>query len=379
MIRNLILLACLTHGLFALADDTPVPEAAKSVKASYDSVVAEAQKKYTKAILPATNEYSKKLGEMLARAKDAGNLDAVLQIQAETERLSKKDAGKAGKLPPDATKAFQIYDAALAKARAGLKAELKDLHAAFLSELIDIEKAETKSGNLTSAVSIRDYRQQMEKADIVVSSGNTRLTKAKETYDTEIEQFKKSIVDSIEKRAEIARKKSDLKMLEKIKVERIAFDDLGELASDTPQAVLQKASLIRSRLDLAYRTAIKECTTAKKDQEAQAIDKDYQEFKRNPIGVTAEERAKCHILGKWKIGEGPNANVIDVFADGSVVEYIASGAVHTRGKWTVERSGTVLVTLQNGFNSRNEFIQRDTIRSFTFKDGAVNKLTRVKD
>jgi hypothetical protein len=313
-----------------LADDSPVPAAAKSVKATYVTLTGEAHKKYAKAILPATTEYSKRLEELLTRAKNAGNLDEVLQIQAETERLSKTDPGKAGKLPPDAIKALQIYDAAVTKAKSGLNTELNYRRAAFLSELTDIEKAETKSGNLTSAVAIRDYRQQLEKANEVVSSGNTSLTKAKKLYDSEMEQFKKTIVESMEKRAEAARKKSDVKILEKIKLEQVAFDDLGVLSSDTSPAVLRQAAQIRSRMEAAYRTALKELTLAKKDQEAQAVDKDYQEFKRNPIGVTAEELAKYHILGKWK--SDSSGFIGDFSADGTLVEYNASGAVNTRGK-----------------------------------------------
>src|SRR5206468_10282978 len=98
---------------------------------------------------------SAKLDALIAKAKEAGNLDAVLTLKSEKERLVKGEPAKLNPPPSEAATARQAYDAAVRKARMEYDVSARDAHAAILRQLTDLEKAETKADRIESAVAVR--------------------------------------------------------------------------------------------------------------------------------------------------------------------------------------------------------------------------------
>jgi hypothetical protein len=147
----------------AVAADPTVPDAATPAKERYDAAVGKLRTQHATAVADAAAAYSEKLDALIAKAKDAGNLDAVLALKSEKGRLDKGEP-KSSTLPSEATAGRQTYDAAVKKARAEFDSQARGLHTKFLAELTDLEKSETKADRIESAVAVRAFRTQADKA-----------------------------------------------------------------------------------------------------------------------------------------------------------------------------------------------------------------------
>jgi hypothetical protein len=101
-----------------------------------------------------------------------------------------------------------------------------------------------------------------------------RLDKAKKDYEEQIEDFRKDVREYFEKRENSARKDGDKKRVDQIKEERQQFTASGVLPKTVPATVVQKATNARKVLAAAYKQAVKEYTQAKKDDEANATEKE---------------------------------------------------------------------------------------------------------
>jgi hypothetical protein len=154
-----------------------------------------AKKAYEQTVADAAGLYGKELDRLAAKAKDAGDLDAVLTLKAERDKLTDAGvSGKAGKLPAEAAKARTACETATSKAKLAFEAAVaksrkefeaaerglvqkftaaaRETHAAHLRELLDIEKSETKDGKIDSAVAIRSFRTQIEKSGPPLPEGD---------------------------------------------------------------------------------------------------------------------------------------------------------------------------------------------------------------
>jgi hypothetical protein len=109
-----------------------------------------------------------------------------------------------------------------------------------------------------------------------------KLDKAKTAYDEQVDKLRDGLLKTLQDKEEAARKKGDKKLVDQIKGEREAFESSGELPKSVPTAnYLRDYKQARSTLELAYTTAVKEYTKAKKDDEAAAVEKDLAAFKED--------------------------------------------------------------------------------------------------
>ena len=129
-----------------------------------------------------------------------------------------------------------------------------------------------------------------------------KLFKAKETYDSEIQQFRKQAKDWFDKREDAARRAGDKKALDQIKDERKAYDETGALPQTVPAAIKQKHDRATKALETAYADAVKAYTKAKKDKEAAAVEEAWNAFvSGNAVDLLALVDPKVHAFaGTWK-------------------------------------------------------------------------------
>jgi len=206
------------------------------------------------------------------------------------------------------------------------------------------------------------------------TSIKSALEKAKATYDSDMEAFRKLVAEYFDKREETARNAGNKKLVDQVKEEREDFDKNGNLQPSVPMSLKRKAAFAISTMEAAYETATKGYTKAKKDDEASATEKELDRFKRTnarfvgmldlvqkdtlwkgTFTVVKEKPAgkkheiELHVLqrdgrifkGKLRFGKDPNT--IDF--DGTVV----SGRVEFKRRviqkgvpdWFVEYSGSI--------------------------------------
>ena len=104
------------------------------------------------------------------------------------------------------------------------------------------------------------------------------LAAAKQTYDLELEKYRKAAEAWFDETSEAARKDGNKKLLDQIKSMRQEFDEKGQLSKTSPPAIKKKAQDTRTAMDLAYANAVKEYTKAKKDDLATAVEKEFAAF-----------------------------------------------------------------------------------------------------
>jgi hypothetical protein len=173
-----------------------------------------------------------------------------------------------------------------------------------------------------------------------------KLFKAKTAYDAEMAQFRKAAGEWFDKRAEAARGAGDKKALDQVKAERKTFDENGELPKTAPAAVQQKSGAAKKALETAYTQAVKEYTKAKKDDEAAAVEKESENFRKGD----AEKLHRAALLGTWKVTVGGYKGEWTFKEDG-VVDSSTNGAA--AGKWAIDTAKKqVLITWQGGLQDK---------------------------
>jgi len=106
-----------------------------------------------------------------------------------------------------------------------------------------------------------------------------KLDQAKSDYEAEMAKCRKEMTDSFDKKEVSLRKAGKKDLLDKLKLEREAFDKEGELPIVVPTlAYTQKSRQARHALDKAFRQSIKECLKAKLDEQAAKIETEFKEF-----------------------------------------------------------------------------------------------------
>jgi hypothetical protein len=118
------------------------------------------------------------------------------------------------------------------------------------------------------------YPARADDADAV----KEKLFQAKKEYDTELQKFKKAVTELLDKREEEARKTGKLKLVDQLKVEREAFEKSDGTPSMIPALVHESVIAARTKLDTAYKSAVKEYLRLKLDDAVESTEKERKEF-----------------------------------------------------------------------------------------------------
>jgi hypothetical protein len=112
-----------------------------------------------------------------------------------------------------------------------------------------------------------------------------KVLKAKEAYNAEIEKLRTAVNAGFDKKEEKARSKGDKKTVDEVKQQRAALAEFEEWPVDMPVELRTRLTKARTQIEAAYTAAIKECTKAKKDEEAAALEKELQEIKQATLSI----------------------------------------------------------------------------------------------
>lgn len=108
-----------------------------------------------------------------------------------------------------------------------------------------------------------------------------KLTVAKEELDKAAEKARAGLLADLKKKQDLAQKAGDLKALVKIQNEAKAFEEGGELPKSVPvKGYEEQLRIARTRLEEAYRDAVKDYTKAGKIAIAKAIQQQLDEFQK---------------------------------------------------------------------------------------------------
>jgi hypothetical protein len=97
----------------------------------------------------------------------------------------------------------------------------------------------------------------------------------------------------------VARASGNKKLLDQVKADRKAYEEKDEVPKGVPAAKRQKLAASRMALEAAYAAAIRDYTKAKKDDEAAAVEKELDEFKKGG-GVVQVSRDALQKGTVWK-------------------------------------------------------------------------------
>ena len=123
-----------------------------------------------------------------------------------------------------------------------------------------------------------------------------KLFQAKKEYDGEVSKYKKAVGEWLDKHEDEARKAGNKKLVDQYKAERDAFEKNGDPPQPIPDALVDAMRAVRLKLDMAYTAVFKDYLVLKKDEAADAIDKEQQEFRLS----SALQFGKRYYLGKMK-------------------------------------------------------------------------------
>jgi len=172
-----------------------------------------------------------------------------------------------------------------------------------------------------------------------------KLFAAKVAYDKEMAAYRAAVGEWLDKREEAARKAGDKKLVDQVKAERKAFDEDGELPKGAPAALKLRPAAARKALEGGYAEAVKAYTKAKKDDEAAAVEKELESFRKE-----SENRFRAALVGTWKVTVGDYKGEWTFKEDG-VVDSSTNGA--GAGKWALDKAkGAVVVTWQGGLQDK---------------------------
>lgn len=101
-----------------------------------------------------------------------------------------------------------------------------------------------------------------------------KLNASKAAFEAEMEKYDKAVVEYFEKREEAARNDVNKKLVAQIKLERLAYDESGDLPKESSANVRMLGADAQKKLEAEYQSAAKGYFKAKKDKEADGVEKE---------------------------------------------------------------------------------------------------------
>ena len=154
-----VFFAASAHG-----QDAAVPVAAQTAAQEYSDQLTQLSEGVNDEIAAAISKYSLQLDELIKSRQAAGDLNSVVALRAEKDKIGKGDLSKSEKLPPIVSKARNAMDGTIKKVTVAHENKVKATQKAFSEQLEELEKSETKAGNIESALAIQKYRLEQVKA-----------------------------------------------------------------------------------------------------------------------------------------------------------------------------------------------------------------------
>lgn len=142
----------------------------------------------------------------------------------------------------------------------------------------------------------------------------SRIERTYESYQKEIEEFNTSVIKVLEGKIEVARKSGNKPQIDSLNSELDFFKSDAVLPMTVSMALRRKQVVLRTKLEKAYESAIKEYSKAGQDAEATQVELRLKEFREEPI----RNLTKRTLLGTWQVTSGNYTTAFTFNADGTV-------------------------------------------------------------
>jgi hypothetical protein len=290
MKTRLILAALLAAGVTSAAADDPTLADLSKAKAAHAKELARLRDKLLAdidAVIKAENDRGAVINYMLKERKGFAE-NGVTPILPKLLPASGKYLE--GKKAADA----ELESAYTRAVEASVKAEKVDQAIALRTELKNFRGA---------SVSLAPESDQRKAGDVApkktaglqpAPDGPPRLPGGKPdpiraaldeawvAYRADVSKADQAVTDSLEQAETRARQKGDKPVVDRVKAERIDFLLTGVLPRWAPAGVQPKYANARHALESAYRQAVKAYTRASEDEKATAVQKEFEEFLKQP-------------------------------------------------------------------------------------------------
>ncbi|MBI1345291.1 hypothetical protein GC163_03295 [bacterium] len=146
------------------SQEPAIPPQASEAQQNYATEIADLEQTLDQTTSDASASYLKFLDGHIDTRQAAGDLDEVVALRAERQKAGKGDLSKSEKLPAAAARQKQQLEAAIRRAQLLFANKAKSTHGDFVRQLQELEKTETQAGHIDTALSIKKYRQSIEKS-----------------------------------------------------------------------------------------------------------------------------------------------------------------------------------------------------------------------
>lgn len=164
-----------------------------------------------------------------------------------------------------------------------------------------------------------------------------KLEAAKTKYAGELDKAKTALQEAFQKKEDAARASGQKKLVDQLKVERREFEELGTLPKSVPTNVFIRSQMqAQTALESAYRTAIKEYTRAKRDDDATDAERQLEEFRNGAHSPRVYQFTGASLPERLAVKVVYN----DVRTDGIVV--LKEMSDPTAGIWSIKNGELLL-------------------------------------
>ncbi len=155
-------------GLFAVtfAAEPTTDDPTTVARKEFDRQVTELRQKYQQDVAAATTSYVAKLDEQLKTETAKGDLDKVVALKAERDRVEKDPPTERAKVGPSIQSLRNAYELKIRAARISYEKAAKQAVRDQLATLDQLIKEKTKAGEIEAALAIRNSRKEFEKSAI---------------------------------------------------------------------------------------------------------------------------------------------------------------------------------------------------------------------
>ena len=144
-------------------------------------------------------------------------------------------------------------------------------------------------------------------------STQSKVEKARSTFQSETEKLNTSVLGAMEKRVELVRKQGDKDALDVLNTEIKRFESGGPMPSFLPEAYHKKQIVMLQRVGNALEAAQKDYTKKGKDAEAESLSYELKAV-RNVLQFIEVRRT---IVGTWRMTAGCFGADVVFYADGT--------------------------------------------------------------
>lgn len=167
-----------------------------------------------------------------------------------------------------------------------------------------------------------------------------QLNEAKSEYNNESAKVMEALLESLEKKLSVARKRGQQPVVDVLLAEQKALQQYGDLPQSTTQSQFQRLVSLAGILDKAYSETRLELTKLGKIADAKMIESEQEDFRfRKSI-----QQTRATLMGTWRLKMGSYTSDFTFFPDGTMFH----SAANFRGTWIVDLDKKAIVVRAPG-------------------------------